>query len=117
MLPNLLNLAMTLTGNQLVLYSKFLGRSDNGIGQDIANYADSIKLTGQIQAVPRSLYEAYGLDLQRNYLNFYVSKELLDITRGVSGDKVEYNSLTYQCLSETDWIAMNGWTSVLMVQI
>ena len=115
-LPNLLNAALTLTGSQSFLYIQNTGRVDNGIGQDIAQYNAPIQISGSVQAVPRNLFEVYGLDFQKQYLMFYVSRHILDVERDVSGDKIQYAGATYQCTSQTDWNAQNGWTGVISVK-
>ncbi len=115
-LPNLLNTAVKLTGTQAFTYYKYAGRIDNGIGQDITQYNPPIQIRGQVQAVPRNLYEMYGLDLQKTYLTFYVSKDILDLQRDVSGDQIQFAGSIYKCESETDWRAINGWTGVLAVR-
>lgn len=112
-LPNLLNAALTLTGSQSFLYYQYTGRVDNGIGQDVTQYNAPIQISGSVQAVPRNLYAIYGLDFQKQYLTFFVSKHILDVERNVSGDKIQYAGATYQCTSQTDWNAQNGWTGVM----
>ena len=114
---NLLNTAMRAVGKQAFTYLQFVSRSTNSIGLDVAVYATPIELQGQVQAVPRKLFEQYGLDFQKNYLTFFVSDSILDIERDVSGDKMQYADKTYQCLSKTDWYNQNGWVEVLTVQI
>ncbi len=117
MLPNLLNMALSVVGSQQFQYIQFISRTENEIGQDIAAYDYPATLSGQVQAVPRELFERYGLDFQKNYLMFYVSKEILDVTRDVSGDQIEFAGQRYQCISQTNWVPINGWTGVIAVQI
>lgn len=116
-IPNLLNMAMKVVGNQQFTYIKNTSRFDNGIGLDVANYAQPQVTYGQVQAVPRELLEKYGLDFQGNYIMVYVSKEITDVTRDVSGDEIQFKGITYQVLSKTDWFNINGWTAVICVQI
>lgn len=106
-----------LTGSQPFSYIQNTGRVDNGIGQDISQYNAPIQIQGSVQAVPRNLFEVYGLDFQKQYVTFYVSRQILDVERDVSGDKIQYANLTYQCLSQTDWNAQNGWTGVIAVKV
>lgn len=114
---NILNQALRVLGKQSFDYYAFVSRTPNSIGQDIATYANPVTSQGSVQAVPRSLYQLYGLDLQKNYINVYVSQAVLDVTRDVSGDQVVFNGHRYQCLSVTAWSAMDGWNAVLCVQI
>ncbi len=114
---NLLNMAFTLIAKQTVSYYQYTSRAPNAVGQDITTYAAPVSLAGSFQAVPRKLYELYGLDLQKSYYTFYASSNLLDIARNVSGDQIVYNSRRYQIESANDWFAMDGWKGVLCVDI
>jgi hypothetical protein len=108
---------MKLTGKQNFLYIKYLSRTPNGIGQWETTYDIPRQVSGQVQAVPRNLFEKYGLDFQGTYLTFYISKDILDVQRDVSGDQIKFGNDTYKCLSETDWFLINGWTGVMAVKI
>ena len=114
---NLLNMAFTLIAKQTVSYYQYTSRATNAVGQDITTYAAPVSLAGSFQAVPRKLYELYGLDLQKSYFTFYASSNLLDVTRNVSGDQIVYSSRRYQIESANDWYAMGGWKGVLCVDI
>ena len=117
MLPNLLNMATTLIGSQQFIWNKFLSTSLNSIGQDVSIYSQPICVRGQVQAVPHELFDKYGLLFQKKYLIFYISKDIMDIDRGIAGDQIQFGGQTYKCLYETDWFQINGWTGVISVQI
>jgi hypothetical protein len=114
---NIFNQAMSVLGRQCFQYFAFASRTTNDIGQDVATYAPAQVLTGSAQPVPRSLYQAYGLDLDRYYVTFYISKSVLDVARDVSGDQIGFSGKRFQCLSKTDWFPQDGWVAVLAVQI
>lgn len=114
---NILNMAMRIVGKQSFDYYAFLSRTPNSVGQDIATYASPVTLQGSVQAVPRTLYQQYGLDFQRNYINIYASQTIIDVSRDVSGDQILFNGNTYQCVSVTPWNAIDGWNAVLCVQL
>ena len=114
---NLLNQAFRLIGRQSFKYYKFKSRTPNTIGQDVTSYHPATLIQGSVQPVPRKLIEEYGLDLQANYLLFYISLDMLDVARGVAGDQIVFNNRTFNCLSETDWFPMDGWTAILAVQV
>lgn len=114
---NLLNLALTVIGHQFFDWYKFKARTTNAAGLDVPTYQPPISLQGSIQPVPRNLYAAYGLQLEKNYFTFFVSQDILDIRRDVSGDQMFFNGKVYQCVSITDWFPMDGWTPVLCVQV
>ena len=114
---NLLLRASRLIGFTKVQYLKDLGRVTNEIGLDVTTYAAPVDIMGSLQAVPRSVYQAYGLDFQKNYLMFYTTTDVIDLARDVSGDMLQYGGKKYQLVSETDWMQIDGWTGVLCVQV
>jgi hypothetical protein len=67
--------------------------------------------------VPRELFDRYGLDFQRSYVNVYLQRGVIDVARDVAGDQIVFNGVTYQCLSKTPWDAIDGWDAVLCVQV
>lgn len=114
---NLLNSALRVIASQSINYYQFTGRGLNDIGQNVAQYAAAQIIRGSFQPVPRNLYQNLGLDFNNIYVNFYVSKNILDVQRDVSGDQISYCGKRYQVLSATDWSGIDGWTGVLCVQI
>jgi len=114
---DLLNMALTLIQRQSLEYFQFASRSLNSIGQDVTVYEDVVTLVGSWQPVPRHLYMPYGLDLQKDYFTFYTSNNLLDITRDVSGDQIQFQTKRYQVQSANDWYQLDGWKGVLCVYL
>lgn len=114
---NLLNMAFSVIAKQTIIYYKYVGRTLNDIGQDITEYDTGTILLGSFQPVPKQLYELYGLDLQKEYFTFYVSANLLDIERNVSGDQIAFKGQRYQCESNNDWFKIDGWKGILCVHI
>lgn len=114
---NLLNMALSIIAKQAITYYQNTGRTLNSIGQDIALYASPKILVGSFQPVPRNLYEAYGLDFQKDYFTFYTSNNILDVERDVSGDQIAFNGWRFQCESNNDWYPLDGWKGVLCVKI
>ena len=114
---NLLNMALRIIARQGITYYHDLGRTQNAVGQDITQYDEGRWMVGSWQPVPRQLYQVYGLDLQKDYFTFYTSNNILDITRDVSGDQLAFNGQRYQCESNNEWYAMDGWVGVLCVHI
>lgn len=114
---NLLNKALTIIAKQQVEYVKFLERNLNDEGIWVPTYLPPAPLLGSFQAVPRRLYQQYGLDLQKNYATFYVSANLTDLRRDVSCDQISYDGKVYAVESANDWFAMDGWEGVLCVEV
>lgn len=114
---NLLNQALSVIASQTINYYQASGRSLNSVGQDITTYNPVQEIQGSFQPVQRSLYAAYGLDLQKSYFNFYVSTDVLDVQRDISGDQIAFQGLRYQCESSTPWFGIDGWNAILCVLI
>jgi len=114
---NLLNMAMTVIAKQTITYYKMTDRLLNNIGQNVTVYAPAVFITGSFQPVPRSLYEALGLDLQKSYFTFYTSNNVQDVARNVSGDQIAFQGKRYQCESNNDWFGEDGWKGILCVFI
>lgn len=114
---NLLNAALRVIAPQVVQYYAFTGRTTNANGYDVSTYAAPVNLAGSLQAVQRELYEKMGLDFQVNYVNFYISRNTLDVARDVSGDQIVYAGRKYNCLSRTPWFAQDGWDAILCAEV
>lgn len=114
---NLLQMASQLITFQTLVYYKDLGRSLNSVGQDVTQYAIGVPVRGSFQPIPRKLYPILGLDLQKDYYNFYSSTNILDIDRDISADQFGYNGQRFQCVSDNDWFIQDGWKGVLLIHI
>lgn len=114
---NVLAYAFQAIAQTTIIYYQFVSRSLNSIGQDVAVYDSPVSLMGSWQPVQRNLYQSLGLDFQKDYYNFYVQSDLLDINRDVSGDQIVFNGRRFQCQSNTEWFQIDGWQAVLCVDI
>lgn len=114
---NLLNRAFGLIAQQRVNWFRATGSTLNSMGYSIPSYMEPVDVRGSFQPIPRRLYQTYGLEMQKNYANFYTSNDVQDIERDKTGDVLEYNGRRWQVLSESDWFPMDGWTGVLVVDI
>lgn len=114
---NLLNLALTVIQKQQLTYYAYTSRALTDIGTFVATYGDGVPVFGSFQPVPRNLFVQMGLDLQKSYATIYISKDVLDVDRDVSGDQFIYNGLTWQVESRTAWFPLDGWDAVLCVQV
>lgn len=117
MFGNLLNTAMRVIPKQTVSYYKFKSRKTNDYGQDVSEYEEPIDVIGSCQATSRSHIQLLGLDLDREYITFYCSKDVLDMERETSGDQLQYGGTRYQVLDKSDWIRQDGWNGVVCVRI
>jgi hypothetical protein len=110
-------IALTVINPQGVTYYQASSRALNDVGQYVTTFASGVILKGSFQPVPRSLYETYGLDLQKSYFTFYTSNNIIDLTRDVSADQLDFNSERFQVESNNEWFAIDGWVGVLCVKI
>ena len=114
---NLLSMASRIIAQKSFTYLQYLSRSTNGIGMQVPVYASPVTLRGSIQPIPRELMMTLGLDLTKHYENIYVSNRLIDIRRDVSSDKFQFDGATFQGLSMTKWIDLDGWNAILVVEV
>ena len=114
---NLYQMATRLIGKSDYTYFAEASRAQDARGIWVTTFAAGVSLTDSIQAVPRTLYVALGLDLAKYYIMIYTDNPLLVVERGTSGDQIEFNSKRYQLLSETDWTFVDSWKGVLAVRL
>jgi hypothetical protein len=114
---NLLRRAHYLLGFQTFQYLAYATRTLNSIGLYTTTFSPAQTLQGSVQPVARRLYEYMGLNFQKDYYLVYVSQNVLDVDRGVSGDQIIYNGLTLNCESLTKWFPQDGWVEILCVRV
>jgi hypothetical protein len=114
---NLLSQALTVIVSQTITYYKWNTRTVNEVGQYVSTYDAPIDIRGSFQPVPKSLYTAYGLDLQKEYYTFFTLNDLLDINRDVSNDQIVFNGIRFQCESDVEWFAVDKWKAVLCCKL
>lgn len=114
---NLLAMAFGIIGMQAVEWSVFQGLVTNSAGIEVPTWAAPVTIGGSIQPVPKDLIQQLGLDWTKNYVNFYASAAMEDVTRDKTGDRLAYAGKTYQILSNNDWFAQDGWKGVLAVEV
>lgn len=113
---NILNLALSLQKKQTISYEKFIGQTENDLGEDIPSYDEPINLVGSFQPLNQNLYKQNGFDLNKKYFIFYTSNNLDGIDRDSSGDKVSYNGYTYQATHKDNWFAYDGFVGITLVE-
>ena len=114
---NILKMASSILPMQGIEYIPYSSRTINDVGLEVTTYGTKQILRANVQAVSRSTYEALGLDFQKKYITVFIEKDLLDLNRGVSGDKLIFNGENYQVESETDWMSQDGWTYLTAVKV
>ena len=114
---NILKMAFHIIAKEHIQYYQFVDRKLNNVGQYLTEFAPAVCIKGSFQPVPRSLYETLGLDFQKEYFNFYTSKDLFGTERDVTGDQIWFQGQRFQCESTTAWHGIDGWVAVLCVVI
>lgn len=114
---NLFRQAIRLIAPMEIQYLKFLGRTQNQVRVWVSNYAPAVPIWASVQAVQRSSYNALGLDFQKNYIKIFADVDVVDLQRDSAGDQYIYNSKIYQIEDQTSWFVMDGWASVMAVEV
>lgn len=101
-----------------VKYLQALGGVENAAGYVESTFAPPVAVRqSSVQAVPRDKYEFMGLELSKNYVNWYVPQAVIGLERDSSGDRLIVGTRTYQVVSTTDWDDYDGWAAALCVRI
>ncbi|AZD85007.1 hypothetical protein KS461_10075 [Pseudomonas chlororaphis] len=114
---NLLNIALGVIGTQAATWHQAIGRTENKLGQLVADYADPVTVQGSMQSVDRMKYQALGLDLAKSYYNFYASTPIDGIARGESPDLIDYNGRRHEVVNVLNWSPQDGWRGVMIVDV
>ncbi|MCO8160974.1 hypothetical protein NJC38_02255 [Pseudomonas sp. 21LCFQ010] len=112
---NILGLALGVIGTQELVWHQANGRRQNDQGQWITLYEPPKPVSGSLQAVDRTRYQALGLDLARRYCLFYGTVPLKGTERGESPDLLDFAGRRHEVVNDLDWIAQAGWQGVLVV--
>lgn len=114
---NLLSQALTRIAPTEIQWLQFTGRELNDVRQWVSSFADPVTILASVQAVPRSRYEALGLDYQKRYINIFSLSNIVDLARTTSGDRFIWGGRLYEVPSKTDWIPQDGWNEVVVVDV
>ena len=117
MISNVLSMAQSVIPPVCITYYKFMDREVNDVGVIVSGYDDGITIYANVHPVQRSVYQDYGLDFNKKYIKVFAQKNVIDLDRDVSADKIKYDGEMYQVHNKTDWKRYNGWNSFLAVRI
>ncbi|MNH03096.1 hypothetical protein D3C81_678170 [compost metagenome] len=92
-------------------------RTLNAAGIYVTTYGEPVDFEASVQAVDRNTYNQLGLDMNKRYIQIYVSDDVNDLTRDTTGDKVHFNGREYSITSALDWFAIDGWVGLLCVDV
>jgi hypothetical protein len=114
---NLLKRAAKLIAQQSMDWYKFIGETENAIGNSISSYDPPVAIEGSMQPLERGKYDQFGLDFNKTYFLLYTSSPILGAGRDYAGDYAVYNGVRYFVEDVTDWYQADGWMgSILMSQ-
>lgn len=115
---NLLSIAMGAIGSQPVSYFKNTSRAANEAGFYVGGFAPGVAVRDcSVQPMPRSRYENLGLDLSRDYVQWFVSRAVIGVERDAQGDVFNWAGKRWQVESITDWSVQDGWVCALAVRV
>lgn len=115
---NLLSQALSMIASQTVRLYTYNGRATNVAGKNETVYLPAIVSTvGSVQAVPANRYEQLGLDRKASHVTWFVPANVRGVNRGRNGDQFGYNGQRYNIISETPWLAQDGWVEIVGINI
>lgn len=100
-------------------YFQYLSRTTNSGGIDVTTYYPGVLInTGSVQPINMSKYEQYGLDFEKQYINWFVPNlNANDVDRDKSGDVIETLGKRWQLCGGNDWGGIDGWKVMTAVYI
>ena len=114
---NVLRMAFSAIARDDLHYYQAIGNSLNDIGQRVSQYQPGVIVCGSFQPIDRSKFTHLGLDLQKSYAYFYISRNFIDLNRDISADQLGFQGRRYQIESDTKWYHIDGWMRMLCVDI
>ena len=115
---NLLNIALGAIQPQQITWFKFLGNTENELGQDIPSYDAPVTITGSFQPVDARTIEQLGLDVAKQYRNWYSSSNMQMVKRESSPDYGIHDGRKYEVAGmQADWWNQDGWKGIIFVDI
>ena len=114
---NLLSIAARVIRFETLGHRAFVSRAANSAGDFVSTFAASVDIQGSMQAVNRKLYQDLGLNLAKNYAMLYTSATITPTGRDREGDLITFAGKTWQCESDQNWAAMDGFIKMLCVEV
>lgn len=116
---NVLATALSVLGTQRIFLYEYLQSEINDVGVQLSEYAPPVVLNGSVQPISRVMVQKLGLDLNGEHIIFYTDgANVKDISRGGSGDLLEYNDKHYKVIeTPADWKSLDDWLAVWAVNI
>ena len=114
---NLLSMAARVIRMETLQHRAFVSRALNGAGDYESTFAAPVAIQGSFQAVNSKLYQQLGLNLTKNYAMVYTSANIRATERDTEGDLILFAGKAWQCQSDQNWRAMDGFKKMLCVEV
>lgn len=117
MFGNLLNQALTIIPKQNFTFCKYKSNTINDIGIKVDVYETGVNYSGSVQAVDSKMYQQYGFDFSKKYIQIYSSLNIKNVTQNQeTPDKIVWNNKDYLVVNCSDWYVQDGWTNIIAVE-
>ena len=118
MLENVLLSALRIIPPETLYYEKYQGTSVNEIGLNIPTYSAPLEIKGSIQYhISEKMYQAYGLDLNKNYALVDIPANVLGIQSGnKTPDRLTFHGKNWIVVKCNNWFIYNGWVKLVVVE-
>ena len=114
---NLLATTQTVIGKQDYLLRQYLGRTRNAAGFYVSEFSDPIDMSGSVQPIKATQYQAMGLDFKKAYIKIYDVNLIKSMGRDTNADQVIYDGYLWQVAEDTPWFLSGGWNYVMCVRL
>lgn len=114
---NLLAIATQAIGTDTVMWSRFVSRERNALGNWVSTYDDPVAIRGSVQPVEARDYKELGLDMSRRYVTLFTSHDVQHVKRESSPDKFEWDGGLWEAQGGDDWHRQDGWREVILVYL
>ena len=94
----------------------FLGQEINDLGVGIPTFSKWYGIKGNVQYVPRKMYEELGLEFTKVYINAWASVEINDNAMKSQPDQLFWRGFLWNVTSNSEWNWQNGWVNVTAVK-
>ena len=116
MLDNVLLTAMRVIPPETLTYEKYLGTTVNAIGMDVPTYASPVTVKASIQGhVSERIYQAYNLDLNKDYALVDVPADIVGAEENHSPDRLTFHGKKWIVVKNNNWYVYNGWVKLIVV--
>lgn len=116
-LDNILLTAMTVIPPEPIEYEKYKGNITNQIGYDVSYYAPAVKTQASIQShISEKMYQAYGLDLNKNYRLVNIPAEIIGTAEQITPDRLTFHGRRWIVIKSNNWHEYNGWCKIIVVE-